>query len=79
MFEFTIDLFKIKLIIFHTMSTSKHEPVTLRNPSLGTYSKYKCQYKHKPILTKLSNDAGYPQQILNPSEPASPDCKNNYL
>jgi hypothetical protein len=30
--------------------------------SMGkSYEKYRCQYKQKPILTKLSDDAGYPQ------------------
>lgn len=44
---------------------------------LHSYTKYQPQYKRKSILTKLSNDSGYPQEILNPSE-TSRD-KNNYL
>lgn len=31
---------------------------------LSSYGKYKCQYKQKPILTKLNSDSGYPQEIL---------------
>jgi hypothetical protein len=46
--------------------------------SLSSYGKYKCQYKHKPILTKLSNDSGYPQGILDSSLPSSPR-ENNFV
>ena len=32
--------------------------------SKSSYGKYRCQYKQNPILTKLSADSGYPQDIL---------------
>ncbi len=48
-----------------------------RKMSVSSYSKYKCQYKQKSILTKLSNDSGYPQDILAPSEYPPPN--HNYI
>lgn len=35
------------------------------NKSKSLYEKYQCQYKKKPILTKLNNDSGYPQDLLH--------------
>ena len=50
---------------------------SIERPSKSSYAKYKCQYHKKAILTKLNNDSGYPQKILNPSD--SPSTRQNYL
>ena len=49
------------------MSATKQLKPTQRHGVVSSYCKYKCQYKQKPILTKLNNDSGYPQSILNPT------------
>ena len=42
------------------------------------YEKYRCEYKKKSILTKLTNDSGYPQELL-PLRGYSMPCSKNYL
>jgi len=39
----------------------KHSKAKSKSSTGKSYEKYRCQYKHKPILTKLNEDAGYPQ------------------
>lgn len=43
------------------MSAIKYVGPKGSKDNLRSYTKYQCQYKRKSILTKLSNDSGYPQ------------------
>ena len=52
-------------------------PTSVQRRTKSSYAKYKCQYHKKAILTKLSNDSGYPQDILN--YPISSHPPQDYL
>jgi len=36
---------------------------TIYHPNTS-YSKYRCQYKTNPLLNRLHNDSGYPEEFL---------------
>lgn len=43
------------------------------------YTKYRSQSKTNPFLNKLSQDAGYPQDILKTHDTISVRSQKNYL